>query len=97
MGAVGISCGLEYVPGSYAPEAEIAELCKAVARHNGLFAIHMRNEDDRVELSLARGNKNCPLFRSQVAGLTSKGPECSKLAQGTHAAQNDRGCKVFRC
>lgn len=53
MGAAGISCGLEYVPGSYAPEAEIAELCKAVARHNGLFAIHMRNEDDRVELALA--------------------------------------------
>lgn len=53
MGASGISCGLEYVPGSYAPEAEIAELCKAVARHNGLFAIHMRNEDDRVELALA--------------------------------------------
>lgn len=53
MGATGISCGLEYVPGSYAPEAEIAELCKAVARHNGLFAIHMRNEDDRVEIALA--------------------------------------------
>lgn len=53
MGAAGISCGLEYVPGSYAPEAEIAELCKAVARHNGLFAIHMRNEDDRVEIALA--------------------------------------------
>lgn len=53
MGAAGISCGLEYVPGSYAPEAEIAELCKAIARHNGLFAIHMRNEDDRVEIALA--------------------------------------------
>lgn len=53
QGAVGLSCGLEYVPGSYVPEGEIAELCKAVARHNGLFAIHMRNEDDRVELALA--------------------------------------------
>lgn len=52
MGAAGLSCGLEYVPGSYATEAEIAELCKAVARYNGLFAIHMRNEDDRVELAL---------------------------------------------
>lgn len=52
-GAVGISCGLEYTPGSYAPEEEIVELCKAVARHNGLFTIHMRNEDDRVEISLA--------------------------------------------
>lgn len=52
MGATGISCGLEYTPGSYADEKEITELCKAVAKHNGLFAIHMRNEDDRVEAAL---------------------------------------------
>jgi len=52
MGATGISCGLEYTPGSYANEKEITELCKVVARHNGLFAIHMRNEDDRVEAAL---------------------------------------------
>jgi len=52
MGATGISCGLEYTPGSYANEKEIAELCKVVAKHNGLFAIHMRNEDDRVEVAL---------------------------------------------
>ena len=52
MGATGISCGLEYAPGSYANEKEITELCKVVAKHNGLFAIHMRNEDDRVEIAL---------------------------------------------
>jgi len=52
MGVTGISCGLEYTPGSYANEKEITELCKVVARHNGLFAIHMRNEDDRVEAAL---------------------------------------------
>ena len=52
MGATGISCGLEYTPGSYANEKEITELCKVVAKHNGLFAIHMRNEDDRVEVAL---------------------------------------------
>jgi N-acyl-D-aspartate/D-glutamate deacylase len=48
-GAVGMSCGLEYTPDAYASTDEIAELCKIVAKHNGLFAIHMRNEDDRVE------------------------------------------------
>jgi len=52
-GGVGISCGLEYTPGSYATNEEIAELCKEVARYNGLFAIHMRNEDDMVEESIA--------------------------------------------
>lgn len=53
QGAMGISCGLEYTPGSYATNEEIAELCKVVAKYNGLFAIHMRNEDDRVEESVA--------------------------------------------
>lgn len=53
QGSIGISCGLEYTPGSYATNQEIAELCKVVASYNGLFAIHMRNEDDRVEESVA--------------------------------------------
>lgn len=53
MGSLGLSCGLEYAPGSYATDEEIVELCKVVAKHNGLFAIHMRNEDDRVEESIA--------------------------------------------
>lgn len=49
MGCVGMSCGLEYAPGSYAANDELTELCSVVAKHNALFAIHMRNEDDRVE------------------------------------------------
>jgi len=52
-GAIGMSCGLEYVPGSYATTEEIIELCKVVAKYDGLFAIHMRNEDDRVEEAVA--------------------------------------------
>lgn len=74
MGAAGISCGLEYVPGSYAPEAEIAELCKAVARHNGLFAIHMRNEDDRVEIALAEAIRiaKASRVRLQVSHLKAQ-------------------------
>ncbi|MHC1780460.1 MAG: amidohydrolase family protein [Bacteroidales bacterium] len=52
-GSLGISCGLEYTPGSYASNEEIAQLCKVVAGYRGLFAIHMRNEDDRVEEAVA--------------------------------------------
>lgn len=52
QGAIGMSSGLEYTPGSYASNNEIAELCKVVASYGGLFAIHMRNEDDRVEESV---------------------------------------------
>ncbi|MFA5301756.1 MAG: D-aminoacylase [Bacteroidales bacterium] len=49
QGSRGLSCGLEYAPGAYASREELVELLKVVAKHDGLFAIHMRNEDDRVE------------------------------------------------
>jgi len=52
LGSMGMSCGLEYTPGSYASNDELVELCKVVAKYNGLFAIHMRNEDDFVEESV---------------------------------------------
>ncbi|HNR27254.1 MAG TPA: D-aminoacylase [Bacteroidales bacterium] len=49
QGSIGLSCGLEYAPGAYASNEELVGLLKVVAKHNGLFSIHMRNEDDRVE------------------------------------------------
>ena len=52
MGSIGMTCGLEYTPGSYASNDELVELLKVVAEYNGLFAIHMRNEDDFVEESV---------------------------------------------
>jgi N-acyl-D-amino-acid deacylase len=51
-GAFGLSSGLEYTPGSFAQSVEIAELCKAAARYDGVYATHMRNEGDRLLESL---------------------------------------------
>ena len=48
-GAVGLSVGLEYAPGSYATNKELVELQKVVAKHNKLYAVHNRNEDNRTE------------------------------------------------
>jgi len=47
-GAVGLSTGLIYVPGTYAKTDEIVALARVVARYNGLYATHMRNEGDKV-------------------------------------------------
>ncbi|MCL5031486.1 MAG: D-aminoacylase [Bacteroidetes bacterium] len=47
-GAVGVSTGLEYTPGSFASTEELIELCKAVPEKYRLYATHMRNEDDTV-------------------------------------------------
>ncbi|MDQ0646216.1 N-acyl-D-amino-acid deacylase [Microbacterium natoriense] len=41
-GAVGLSTGLDYVPGSFQPADEIAALCDPVARAGGVYVTHMR-------------------------------------------------------
>lgn len=47
-GAVGLSTGLIYVPGTYAKTDEIVALARVAARYGGLYATHMRNEGDEV-------------------------------------------------
>lgn len=48
QGAVGISSGLEYTPGSFASTEELIELCKAAPLDLRLYSTHMRNEDNTV-------------------------------------------------
>jgi N-acyl-D-aspartate/D-glutamate deacylase len=47
-GAVGLSTGLIYVPGTFAKTDEIVDLARVVARHGGLYATHMRSEGEKV-------------------------------------------------
>jgi N-acyl-D-amino-acid deacylase len=47
-GAVGLSTGLIYVPGTYARTEEITNLARVAARYGGLYATHMRNEGEKV-------------------------------------------------
>ena len=51
-GALGMSSGLEYTPGSFALADEIAELCKITAGLGGVYATHMRDEGDFLIESL---------------------------------------------
>lgn len=48
-GALGLSTGLEYVPGTFATTDEIVELAKAVGESGGLYASHLRNEGPKGE------------------------------------------------
>ncbi|TMQ92650.1 D-aminoacylase [Actinomadura soli] len=65
-GAVGMSSGLTYVPGMYADDAELAELCRVVGSLGGFYAPHHRSYGagaleayaEMVELSRRSG---CPL------------------------------------
>lgn len=47
-GAVGISSGLEYTPGSFASTEELIRLCSAAPLKSRLYSTHMRNEDNTV-------------------------------------------------
>lgn len=43
-GALGISTGLYYAPGSYASTEEVIELAKVAAQHGGIYDTHLRDE-----------------------------------------------------
>ena len=47
-GAVGISTGLIYVPGSFAKTDELIALAKVAAAHDGIYVSHMRYETTRI-------------------------------------------------
>ena len=42
-GAVGMSSGLTYVPGMFADDAELTQLCRVVKQYNGYFCPHHRS------------------------------------------------------
>ncbi|GAA4374771.1 D-aminoacylase [Hymenobacter koreensis] len=47
-GAVGLSTGLIYIPGTYTRTPELVRLARVAARYHGLYATHMRSESDSV-------------------------------------------------
>jgi N-acyl-D-amino-acid deacylase len=51
-GAFGLSSGLPYAPGCFARSEELTELCRVVGRFGGMYATHMRNEDEQILESL---------------------------------------------
>ena len=47
-GAWGMATGLIYTPGSFAQTTELVALAKVVARHEGIYVSHIRNEGSRL-------------------------------------------------
>ena len=47
-GAVGLSTGLIYIPGTYSETSEVVALAKVAATYNRVYASHIRNEGDKV-------------------------------------------------
>jgi N-acyl-D-amino-acid deacylase len=75
-GAVGMSTGLIYVPGTFAKTPEIVECAKVVARYDGTYASHIRYETTKVFtameelLTIAREAK----VRTEYSHIKLSGP-----------------------
>ena len=47
-GAVGLSTGLIYIPGTYSKTEEVVRLAKVASAYHGVYSSHMRDEGDSV-------------------------------------------------
>jgi N-acyl-D-amino-acid deacylase len=67
-GAVGLSTGLVYPPGSYASTEELIALCRTVAECGGVYVTHVRPGDDdfdgRREAVTIGAHSGCPVHLS---------------------------------
>ena len=51
-GAIGLSTGLIYIPCAYSLTEEVIEMCKVVAKYDGVFVVHQRSEADTILTSM---------------------------------------------
>lgn len=99
-GAYGMSLGLFYAPGCYAELPELIELAKVVAKHNGIVAAHIRNEDS--ELIPAVKEFITLIRESGVKGVLShhkvtKEDNWGKISHSLHLIDeaNKNGCEIY--
>lgn len=98
-GAFGLSTGLVYVPGTFAKTAEIATLAKVVAREQGLYVSHIRDEGSRgldaLQEALFIGEKAA--VHVHISHFKAQGPNVWGSAQARLDVINsakDRGIVV---
>ena len=101
-GAVGLSTGLIYKPGTYSKTEEIIELAKASAEFGGIYATHMRSEGTEIlsaiDEALRIGREaNC---RVQISHFKLPADIARKLGGarftlGKVAAARDAGLEVW--
>jgi N-acyl-D-amino-acid deacylase len=98
-GAVGLSTGLQYVPGVYARTPEILDLARIAGNAGGLYASHMRNEGTGLEQAVAEtiGIGEVAGCRVQISHLKVDSPSRwggSAAALDLIAAARGRGVDV---
>lgn len=99
QGAWGISSGLQYIPSAFAKTDELIAISIPIAKHNGFYASHIRDEGDTLiesieeVIAIARG-AHLPVHVSHLK--SSKKPNWGKVRAAAHLiekAQKD-GIKI---
>ena len=78
-GAVGLSSGLIYVPGSYADTAELVALARVAAAHGATYATHMRNEGVHLDAALEEA-----VTIARTAGARLQVSHCKAAGRAAH-------------
>jgi len=56
-GAIGLSTGLAYLPGTYSKTEELVELASVVAETGGFYASHIRNQGKNITVAIEEAIK----------------------------------------
>jgi N-acyl-D-aspartate/D-glutamate deacylase len=103
-GAFGLSSGLIYVPGSYAATDEVAELAKVAASHGGIYASHIRGENDTLLDAVAEAidigrRAGLPVeiahFKAMGRHMWGKSVDSLRLVDEARAAGVDVTCDQY--
>ena len=98
-GAVGLSTGLIYLPGTFAKTDEVVELAKVASRYGGTYASHIRDEGTEVVVAINEAinigeQANMPVeishFKISAKALWGQSP----MTLGLVKAARDRGLSV---
>lgn len=102
-GAAGLSTGLMYAPGSCAQIEEVDRLCRVVARHDKIYATHMRSysfgleEAVEEQLELAR-RSGCRLQISHLQAVgRSNWPKQNRVLESIERAFQNGVDVAFDC
>jgi len=94
-GAFGLSSGLMYAPGLFAPTEELVALAEVAARYGRPYTTHMRDEADRVEESVhealhigRQARVAVQISHHKIAGKRNWGRSGATLA-AIHAARQN--------
>ncbi len=99
QGAWGISTGLQYIPSAFAKTDELIALSQVVAKHNGIYASHIRDEGDTLlesieeVIAIAKG-ADLPVHISHLK--SSKKPNWGKVRAAAHLIEKSQqeGIKI---